>query len=163
MSQVFPNVYVLPTSPDLGNELQNIILVATKSKDFRSSEDIRVMQRNLENIINKSDSTYDNIHDRIEYADYLSDTRNINFDDVPIITDQLAPVEMLLNPITSEPYNVGKQVSTNQRVDPFSVQGNAVTFGFPAGLLIIWIIYMLRIWGKERITSDHHHEYRVKV
>jgi spermidine synthase len=142
MRQVFPNVYILPTAPELADELQNIILVATKSKTLHSNQDIRAMQQNYEDRIERSDSTSDELSGRIEFANFISDIRNINFDDVPIITDQLAPVEMLLNPITSEPYNVGAEVPTNQRVDPFSIQGNSITFVLPFVLIILWGIYM---------------------
>ena len=73
------------------------------------------MQQNYEDRIERSDSTSDELSGRIEFANFISDIRNINLDDVPIITDQLAPVEMLLNPITSEPYNVGdRSQQTNE-------------------------------------------------
>ena len=51
MRQVFSNVYILPTTPEVADELQNIILVATKSKTLHSNQDIRVMQQNYENRI----------------------------------------------------------------------------------------------------------------
>ena len=112
------------------------------------------MQQNYEDRIERSDSTSDELSGRIEFANFISDIRNINLDDVPIITDQLAPVEMLLNPITSEPYNVGAEVPTNQRVDPFSIQGNAITFVLPFVLIILWGIYMRYIWRKEQMVRE---------
>lgn len=154
MRQVFSNVYILPTTPEVADELQNIILVATKSKTLHSNQDIRAMQQNYENRIERSDSTSDELSGRIEFANFISDIRNINLDDVPIITDQLAPVEMLLNPITSEPYNVGAEVPTNQRVDPFSIQGNAITFVLPFVLITLWGIYMRYIWRKEQMVRE---------
>ena len=154
MRQVFPNVYILPIAPEVADELQNIILVATKSKTLHSNQDIRAMQQNYEDRIERSDSTSDELSGRIEFANFISDIRNINLDDVPIITDQLAPVEMLLNPITSEPYNVGAEVPTNQRVDPFSIQGNAITFVLPFVLVTLWGIYMRYIWRKEQMVRE---------
>jgi hypothetical protein len=48
-------------------------------------------------------------------------------DDVPLLTDQFAPVENLLNPITSTPYNIEhKQTAMNTKVDPSSPEGTSL-------------------------------------
>src|SRR6266566_2401314 len=42
----------------------------------------------------------------VNYSEHLYDSTKIRTDDVPLLTDQFAPVENLLNPITSQPYNI---------------------------------------------------------
>jgi len=58
--------------------------------------------------------------DSIDYADHLYDSAKIKTDDVPTLTDQFAPVENLLNPITGTAYNTEqKQIAMNTKVDPY--------------------------------------------
>jgi len=153
MSEVFPNIYVFHTSPD-PYKLQNIILVATKSNILHTKEDIRIMQQHYKNQI-KHISNNSNANG-IEYTDYMYETRHIKTNYVPLLTDQLAPVENLLNPITNEPYNMGKETPTNQKVDPFSVQAGLITFVLPAMISLIWILYMQNIWRTKTSKIEEH-------
>lgn len=76
----------------------------------------------------------------------MYDTTQTKTEDVPLLSDQLAPVEKLLDPITNSAYYVGKQIPTNQKVDPYSIQGVLITYGLPLIFFIIWILYMQNIW-----------------
>ena len=85
----------------------------------------------------------------VDYAGQLYDSAKIRTNDVPLLTDQFAPVENLLNPITSKPYNVQqKQIAMNTKVDPYSAEGTMITFVLPALIAGVWVFYMQSIWRK---------------
>jgi spermidine synthase len=142
MSQVFPHVYVFPTLYNEPKTVQNIILVATKSDLLRTKEDIKIMEQRYQNQING----IPNNANGIDYTDYMYDTTRIKTEDVPIFSDQLAPVEKLLSPITNSPYYTGKETPTNQKVDPYSIQAVLITYVLPLIICVIWALYMQNIW-----------------
>jgi spermidine synthase len=155
IGQVFPHVYVFPTIPDEPKTVQNIILVATKSDLLRTKEDIIITEQRYQSQINN----IPNDAKGIEYADYMYDTTQTKTEDVPLLSDQLAPVEKLLDPITNSAYYVGKQIPTNQKVDPYSTQGVLITYGLPLIFFVIWILYMQNIWKlrdyKKPVLKDN--------
>lgn len=166
MSQVFSSpsaaVYAFPL--DVGNidNLQNIILVAIKDPDVihYSSDDIRQMQQEQlqqhqqrQKILgldgnNNNNNRLSTNNDLISYADHLYDRTKIKTSDVPILTDQFAPVENLLNPITSTPYNIiEKETPANRKIDLYSVQGITLGLVLPVAVTGLWIFYMQRsVW-----------------
>ncbi|MBD0360222.1 MAG: hypothetical protein ICV56_05865 [Nitrososphaeraceae archaeon] len=93
----------------------------------------------------------------IDYADHLYDSKNIKTDDVPIVTDQFAPVENLLNPITKKPYDIEKDekkeeqgIATDTTIEMYYPnKGAFITFVISVLVVGIWIFYLQRIW-KER-------------
>jgi hypothetical protein len=93
-----------------------------------------------------------NTTDFINYANHLYDRTKIKTGDVPLFTDQFAPVENLLNPITSTPYNIGeKEIPTNRKVDLYSIQGTTIGLVLPVVIAGLWIFYMKRtIWKGTR-------------
>jgi spermidine synthase len=155
MSRVFPNVYAFITDNSSSSGIQNIILVATKNADVRyGKEDIRQLQyddqkmRLSKNTTTALIATTDN--STVDYAEHLYDSAKIRTNDVPLLTDQFAPVENLLNPITSKPYNTEqKQIAMNTKVDPNSAEGTMITFVLPILITGIWIYYMQSIWRKR--------------
>jgi spermidine synthase len=165
MSQVFSSpsaaVYAFPL--DVGNidNVQNIILVAIKDPDVMhySSDDIRQMQQEQlqqqqqrQKILvlsgNNNNNSLPTNNDLISYADHLYDRTKIKTSDVPILTDQFAPVENLLNPITSTPYNIKeKETPANRKIDLYSVQGTTLGLVLPVAVTGLWIFYMQRsVW-----------------
>lgn len=166
MSQVFSSsaVYVFPLDVGNSNDVQNIILVPIKNPAILhySSDDIRLgqlkqqqqeEQQQQKTILlsgNNDNSTTTN--EVIGYADHLYDRTKIKTSDVPILTDQFAPVENLLNPITSGPYNIGeKEIPTNKRVDLYSVQGTTIGLVLPVVIAGFWILHMRRsVWKGTR-------------
>ena len=172
MSQVFPDVYAFPLSQFSPSAVQNIILVGTKNTapDIRlSKDDIRqkeqqeqkqlyqhqlmmmLSKNNHQNNNNISLTTTNGRDNSIDYADHLYDSTKLKTDDVPTLTDQFAPVENLLNPITGTAYNIEqKQIATNTKVDPYSTEGTALTFVVPILIAVLWIFYMQSIWRKGR-------------
>jgi hypothetical protein len=141
MSQVFPTVYAFPMNQFSTDAVQNIILVATKNApaDIRyKQDDIREKEQQQQQklyqhqimIISKNNRNNSNIsltttggNNSVDYSEHLYDSTKTRTDDVPLLTDQFAPVENLLNPITSQPYNIEqKQIAMNTKVDPYSIE-----------------------------------------
>ena len=176
MSQVFPDVYAFPLSQFSPSAVQNIILVGTKNTapDVRLTQDeIRqkeqqqqkqLYQHQLMMMLSKSNHhnnnnirliTTNGRDNSIDYADHLYDSTRIRTDDVPTLTDQFAPVENLLNPITGTAYNIEqKQIATNTKVDPYSTEGTMLTLVLPILIAVLWIFYMQSIWRKGRIQRQ---------
>jgi hypothetical protein len=168
MSQVFPDVYAFPLSQFSPSTVQNIILVGTKNTapDIRlTKDDIRqkeqhqlkmtLSKNNHQNNNNISLTAANGGHNTIDLADHLYDSTKIRTNDVPFLTDQFAPVEKLLNPITGKAYNTDeKQIATNTKVDPNSTEGTMLTLVLPILIAVIWIFYMQSIWKRKRIQQE---------
>jgi hypothetical protein len=93
----------------------------------------------------------------IDYADHFYDSTKIRTDDVPLLTDQFAPVENLLNPITGKAYNIEqKQIAMNTKVDPYSTKGIMLTVVLLIVIAVIWIFYTQSIWRKGRNTTSEN-------
>jgi hypothetical protein len=167
MTNVFPAVYVFPVEPDNNTVVQNIILVATKDPAdiiYHSQSALRQQQMKLisDSKSNNNKSDYfkdDNVMHSIDYAQYFYDSAKIRTNDVPLLTDQYAPVENLLNPITGKSYNTDEQAiapaattaTTNTRMDLHYTQNTSLLFSLVMPLVItsIWIFYMHHIWRKR--------------
>ena len=91
MKRAFPQVYAFPTS-DL-SVVQNIELVATKDEERLTQAELR--ERNRERDIG--------IDLRDEIGNYR---RSTNTDDVPVLRDDRAPVDSLLDPMVGQRYVV---------------------------------------------------------
>jgi spermidine synthase len=150
MLEVFPSVYIFPIEFKSGSN-QNIFLVASKNQDIKySKDDIKQLQHQHQKIL--TSNTLD-----IDYANHLYDSTNIKSNDVPILTDQFAPVENLLNPITNKPYDIEKKekkeeqgIATDTKIEMYYPnEGAFITFVIFALIIGIWIFYLQRIW-KER-------------
>jgi hypothetical protein len=163
MTKVFPAVYAFPVEPDSNTVVQNIILVATKDPAdivYHSQYKLRQQQMKLisDSNSNNNSSDYfkdDNVMHSIDYAQYLYDSAKIRTNDVPLLTDQYAPVENLLNPITGKSYNTDEQAiapaATTTGMDLHYTQNTLLLFSLVIPLVItsIWIFYMRHIWRKR--------------
>lgn len=148
--QVFPKVYVFLT--DYSKAIQNIILAPVKTEnadEYYISDKIKIA--NIQELNTK-------VRDEVNYQDYVLETAQITLDDVPTLTDQYAPVEKLLNPLSSKPYNVEEQAnnklsSLNELEDPL-----AVTFPIPiviaAVISVVWLLLLNRIWRKDLMKNE---------
>jgi spermidine synthase len=150
MLEVFPSVYVFPIELKSASN-QNILLVASKNQDIKySKDDIKQLQHQHEQVLISNNLD-------IDYANHLYDSKNIKTDDVPILTDQFAPVENLLNPITKKPYDIEKDekkeeqgIATDTNIEMYYPNDGAfITFVISALIVCLWIFYLQRIW-KER-------------
>ncbi|WP_251328108.1 spermidine synthase [Haloplanus pelagicus] len=91
MARAFPQVYTFPTAP--GNAVQNVEVIATK-RDERLTE--RTLQR-------RNDRRDVGIDLRREISRYRSSPPT---DDVPVLRDDRAPVDALLDPMVGRRYVV---------------------------------------------------------
>ncbi len=149
MLDVFPNAYVFPT--EYSKSIQNIILAAIKGENNVQNDSTDILEKK-ELVQMQENSTL--IKD-VSYADYLLDSSKIKIDDVPVLTDQYAPVESLLNPLSSKPYSIEEQDNTNTNIKEKDNGNDAfkITFSFPiafmAIVLILWGFSLNRIWKKN--------------
>ncbi|MEE9134326.1 MAG: fused MFS/spermidine synthase [Nitrososphaerales archaeon] len=110
-----PNVYVYPTIDSTGT-VQNIMVLATKSFEQTNPLDLRP----------KTSSSTEEIPELLSMAGRLY-REDIPVSDVPVLTDDYAPVEKLLNPVSGQPFN---------RDDSLTLT-NAI---YPAAQVIIWLV-----------------------
>lgn len=141
--QVFPKVFVFLT--DHSKSLQNIILASVKGGqideyDISDKFEIANLQESTSKVI-----------EEIDYQDYVLENNLIDKNDVPILTDQYAPVEKLLDPISNKPYSIEEQ--SNNKSSSFGVKVNSSSIAIlslPAFLFIImtitWIFFLMQIW-----------------
>jgi spermidine synthase len=111
----FPNVYVFPTIDSTGT-VQNIMVLATKSFEQTNPLDLRT----------KTSSSPEEIPELLSMAGRFYGGV-IPVSDVPVLTDDYAPVEKLLNPVTGQPLNRDGSLSLT----------NAI---YPAAQVIIWLV-----------------------
>ncbi len=141
--QVFPKVFVFLT--DYSKSLQNIIIASVKAG-----------QINENNISDKLEIAYlqktdSKVIEEVNYEDYVFESDQISKNDVPILTDQYAPVENLLDPISSKPYSIEEQ--SNNRSSFFGENVNnspMVIISLPllsiTIITIVWMFSLRQIW-----------------
>jgi hypothetical protein len=151
MLEVFPSVYVFPIEFKSASD-QNILLVASRNEDIKyGKDDIKQPQHQHQKIL-----TSNNLD--IDYANHLYDSTNIKTNDVPILTDQFAPVENLLNPITKKPCDIEMKekkeeqgIATDTKIEMYYPnEGAFITFVIFALIIGLWIFYLQRIWKKRQ-------------
>jgi spermidine synthase len=155
MLDVFPTVYVFPT--DYSKSLQNIILATIKSENNgqNSSSSNRLEKEELVQMQENSSLIED-----VNYADYLLDSSKVKTDDVPLLTDQYAPVESLLNPLSSKPYSIEEQDNSNTTTNEKEngIDSFKFTFSFPiafmAIVLVIWGFSLNFIWKNKNAPKQ---------
>jgi len=96
VSEVFPQVYLFSTKSSSLSRVQNIILIATKTPTRYNKTKLLDMADNATKLIDSLE----------EYSENLFEPE-IRTEDVPVLTDDYAPAEILLNPVTGAPYEVG--------------------------------------------------------
>jgi spermidine synthase len=96
VGEVFPQVYLFPTKDLSLSWVQNIILVATEAPSRYGKDDLLAMALDAP-VRGETLAVYcGNLFDR-----------EIDMRDSPLLTDDYAPTEMLLNPVTNSPYRGG--------------------------------------------------------
>jgi len=100
--QVFPNVYVFGVRGSGYPDLQNVIVMPTLLKDQLTETDFQRLAQNSD----QSD----------RFVEYATNYVQLDLGDAPILTDDFAPVETLLNPITGQPLEDNGRDSYGQEV-----------------------------------------------
>jgi spermidine synthase len=144
ISQVFPSVYVFPTEKNPGN-LQNIMLATMKTPTDYGKAELRQLASN--NDINNHNSTI--VLDDLDYLEHLYEAE-LQTSDVPLLTDQFAPVETLINPVTNEPYNL-ENVPTKGSTTPSWIEdANSIKLVLLTIIATVWIFYTGKEWKKNQ-------------
>jgi spermidine synthase len=130
MAGEFDSVQVFPTRSD-GGITQNIMLVAGDSE--LGEDEIRERQQ----------ATVDGAI-QIDYADRLYGSE-VRTDDVPVFTDEYAPVDTFLSPLDNQPYTLE---TWGQQAGELPAQGGALA-GATLGALAIagaWAVHLRSVW-----------------
>lgn len=147
MSEVFPSLYVFPTVNDNFVIIQNVMLIGTKTdKDYNKFE--------LTQIASKNNTFYKDIPYATDFVEDLYE-RKIKTDDVPLLTDKLAPVENLINPITSRSYIIEEQIGPSKRTGLPWTENTMLSLAILTLIVILWVFYMKKIW-KRQIHNNHY-------
>ena len=150
ISQVFPSVYVFPTEHNSGN-LQNIMLAAMKTPSVEYSKDeLRQLASNNDNNNHNSSTMLADL----AYLEHLYGAE-LKTNDVPLLTDQFAPVEILINPVTNEPYNL-ENVATKGSAAGLSwiEDTNSIKLVMLTIVSAVWIFYTQKEWKRNQKTMN---------
>jgi hypothetical protein len=117
IKEVFPNLYLFSTQTSLKSVVQNIVLVASTNPSYLgpnelvkiASEKVYLHKRFREYIMNQ-----------VRYEETLVDRAFI-------LTDNYAPTEKLLNPVTLAPYRRGGEQVFRVTVNPFIIAATWIT------------------------------------
>src|SRR5918998_4849194 len=148
ISQVFPSVYVFPTENNSGN-LQNIMLAAMKTPTEYNKDELRQLaSNNYNNNHNSSTALAD-----LDYLEHLYEAE-LETNDVPLLTDQFAPVEILINPVTNEPYNL-ENIPTKGSIGLSWIENtNSIQLNLLTIIAVVWIFYTKREWKRNQKTMS---------
>src|ERR671916_677636 len=148
ISQIFPSVYVFPTEHNSGN-LQNIMLAAVKTPTEYGRDELRQMASNNDNNNHNSSTALADL----DYLEHLYDAE-LKTSDVPLLTDQFAPVEILINPITNEPYNL-ENVPTKGSIGLSWIENtNSIQLILLTIIAVVWFFYTKREWKRNQKTMS---------
>jgi spermidine synthase len=148
ISQVFPSVYVFPTENNLGN-LQNIMLAAMKTPtEYRNDELRQLASNNDNNNHNSSTALAD-----LDYLEHLYEAE-LETSDVPLLTDQFAPVEILINPVTREPYNLENVPTKGSAALSWIEDTNSIKLVLLTIIATVWIFYTRKEWNRNHNTMS---------
>ena len=150
ISQVFPSLYVFPTEYNPRN-LQNIMLTAIKTPTVEYSKDeLRQLASNNDRINHNSSTVLADL----DYSEHLYEAE-LKTSDVPLLTDQFAPVEILINPVTNEPYNLGNIPSKGSSGLPWIGNMNSIKLVLLTIIAGVWIFYAQKEWKRnQKIMSQ---------
>lgn len=146
ISHVFPSVYVFPTEHNSGT-LQNIMLAAMKTPTIEySKNELRQLASNNDN--NHNSST---VLDGLNYLEHLYEA-DLKTSEVPLLTDQFAPVEILINPVTDEPYNLENVPTKGSTGLSWIENTNSVKLVLLTIIAAVWIFYTQKEWKRNQKT-----------
>ncbi len=113
VNQTYPKtIYLFTTTSNSLSQVQNIILVAQKSNNHYNKTEL--VNRALD-APKRGD-----VLARYVATDYDSE---VNTNDVPILTDDYAPAQNLLNPVTGAPYEGGESILPRSTLSPLVIGG----------------------------------------
>ena len=148
ISQVFPSVYVFPTEHNPGN-LQNIMLATMKTPTEYSKDELRQLASNNDNNNHNSSTALEDL----DYLEYLYE-EELKTSGVPLLTDQFAPVEILINPVTNEPYNLENVPTKGSTGLSWIENTNSIKLVLLTIIAAVWIFYTKKEWKRNQKTTS---------
>jgi spermidine synthase len=146
ISQVFPSVYVFPTEHNSRN-LQNIMLAAMKTQTEYSKDELRQLGSNNDN----NNRNFSTALADVDYLGHLYEAE-LKTSDVPLLTDQFAPVEILINPVTTEPYNLENVPTKGSTGLSWIENSNSIQLVLLTIIAVLWIFYAQKEWKRDQKT-----------
>jgi hypothetical protein len=136
MKDIFPTVYVFPTAKNPVNIGGNLIFVATQ-------DDEQFDRKTLENLSHQS-----NASNLLAGVDYLENyySSGMRTDNIPILTDEFSPVEIMINPVTSQPYFNEDSVFSQEESRIWFSESTAVKIALLIVIVFVWIALFQGIW-----------------
>ena len=136
MKSLFPTVYVFATSGNTISIGQNLIFVATQDNEQFGRKDLENLsyQNNVNNLLN--DTSY------LENF-YVPGMRTEN---IPILTDEFSPVEIMINPVTSQPYFNEDSVFSQDNSRIWFSESISVKIGLLISVVFSWLLLYRGIW-----------------
>ena len=148
ISQVFPSVYIFPTEHNSRN-LQNIMLAAMKTPTEYSKDELRQLGSNNDN----NNHNFSTALADIDYLEHLYEAE-LRTSDVPLLTDQFAPVEILINPVTNEPYNLENVPTKGSTGLSWIENSNSIQLVLLTIMAVLWIFYAQKEWKRDQKTMS---------
>jgi spermidine synthase len=110
--EVFPQAYLFYTRSSSLSTIQNIILIATKNPANLTRSDLIEMAKNYSNKRVPIKKYVNNLHEP-----------DLELTETFLLTDDYAPTERLLNPITLAPYEGGERIIPRNSLNPYLISG----------------------------------------
>ncbi|MBD0360428.1 MAG: fused MFS/spermidine synthase, partial [Nitrososphaeraceae archaeon] len=145
ISQVFPSLYVFPTEDNPRN-LQNIMIAGMKTSTVEYSKD---ELRQLASNNDRNNHNSSTVLAELDYSEHLYEAE-LKTSDVPLLTDQFAPVEILINPVTNEPYNLGNIPIKGSSGLPWIGNTNSIKLVLLTIIAGVWIFYGQKEWKRNQ-------------
>jgi len=136
MKSSFPTVYVFTTAGNSINIGQNLIFVATQDNEQYDRED-------LENL-----SYQNNVNNLLKNTSYLENyyTSGMRTENIPILTDEFSPVEIMINPVTSQPYFNEDSVFSQDESRIWFSESISVKIALLIAIVFTWLLLYRGIW-----------------
>jgi spermidine synthase len=112
VEEIFPNTYLFATKTGIKSIVQNVIMVATKNNQTFNSYKLKQRAQELEMLPSRIQ----------DYTNTLV-TSEIQNRNSFVLTDNYAPAETLLNPVTQAPYDREGDLETTHIVNPLILAG----------------------------------------
>jgi spermidine synthase len=146
MKDTFPVSYIF-TTEDMPTNVQNIMIVS--SNQPYEFDRLTFLERAKNS---SADYLVDELSNQEHFYQGMVDTS-----DVPFMTDQYNPSEVLINPLTSKAY---VQEFQDRQVEKKEHRNDLISLGLGMGLsviVVVWLIYFKkRIWNSEISSSSNY-------
>lgn len=141
VAQVFPSLYVFPTTDYGAGWVQNVILEASKNQQTLSKEALTEQ-------IKKSQPA--NPTEMLGFVSHLWDSPT-RVENVPILADNFAPVETLLNPVTGKPYALESEHQLGRPAIVVWTENSSIAVTALAAVTAIWLF----LHGTGRFSAGY--------